>query len=284
MSFKNPTWLDLLKHFCLATLALVLIILFVFYIYLPISTNHGESMTVPDLEGIQLADLSEFLEERDLRYEVESDSGYSAKYPPLAVLKQFPLANAKVKEGRKIYITLNSQAPPEVKMPRLIQQSLKNAQLELRSMGLALGEIIYKPDYAMNSILEQSFKGKPIAEGTLIPKGSKVDFVVGDGLGDQTFQMLDLTSLDLEEAVFVMRGYGLKLGDVFYEKEGQKIIIKNNYSGEEEEEVVEVSSGLIFKHSPGSSRKAKIGQSVDLWIVELDTLSRSDRPVLSSED
>ena len=284
MSFKNPSWFDLLKHISLAVLSFVLIVLFVFYVYLPVTTNHGESMTVPDLEGIQLSELGEFLEERDLRYEVEPDSGYSAKYPPLAVLKQFPLANAKVKEGRKVYITLNAKAPPVVKMPKLIQRSLKNAQLELRSMGLALGEITYKPDFAINSILGQYYQGKPIAEGMSIPKGSKVDFEVGDGLGNQTIQMLDLTSLDLEEAIFVMRGYGLKLGDVFYEKEGQKSVVKSNSDGDEESELVDVSPGQIFKHSPSARRKAKIGQTIDLWLVEMDSLKEEVRPVLSAED
>lgn len=65
-----------------------------FYIYLPSITNHGESITVPNLEGMQTEQLEEFLTKHDLRYTVD-DSAYSEKYPPLSVLRQFPRAGAK---------------------------------------------------------------------------------------------------------------------------------------------------------------------------------------------
>lgn len=280
MSKSEPSKKDLLIHIGLAGVASVVILLFVFYVYLPFTTNHGESMTVPNLEGILLDDLGEYLEERDLRYEVEPDSGYSPKFPPLAVLKQFPLPNAKVKEGRKIYITLNASQPPVVKMPSLIQRSLKNAQLELRSLGLQLGEIRYKPDFALNTILAQYFDGKQIKVGDEIPKGSKIDFEVGDGLGNQTFQMMNLTDMVLDEAVFVMRGYGLKLGDVFYEKEGS---ISNETEGADGEIVIEKKEarpGRVFRHSPNSKKTARIGQEIDLWIVEVDSMAVEEVPTL----
>lgn len=280
MSKAEASKKDLLIHIGLAGLASIAILLFVFYIYLPFTTNHGESMTVPNLEGIHLDDLEEFLEERDLRYEVEPDSGYSAKFPPLAVLKQFPLANAKVKEGRKIYITLNASKPPVVKMPSLIQRSLKNAQLELRSLGLQLGDISYKPDFALNTILAQYYQGRKLKEGDEIPKGSKVDFEVGDGLGNQTFQMMNLTDMALDEAVFVMRGYGLKLGDVFYEKEGKIINEKEDSNGDLVIESVEAAPGKVFKHSPSAKKVARIGEEIDLWIVEIDSADVEKTPSL----
>ncbi|SMD32022.1 PASTA domain, binds beta-lactams [Reichenbachiella faecimaris] len=280
MSKSEPSKKDLLIHIGLAGIASVVILLFVFYVYLPFTTNHGESMTVPNLEGILLEDLDEFLEERDLRFEVEPDSGYSPKFPPLAVLKQFPLANAKVKEGRKIYITLNASQPPVVKMPSLIQRSLKNAQLELRSLGLLLGEIRYRPDFALNTILGQYYNGKKIKVGDEIPKGSKIDFEVGDGLGNQTFQMLNLTDMVLDEAVFVMRGYGLKLGDVFYEEEGKIVKEKDGTDGEVLIERIEARPGRVFKHSPNAKNTVKIGQEIDLWIVEVDSTAVEEVPTL----
>lgn len=280
MSKSEPGKKDLLIHIGLAGLATIGIILFVFYVYLPISTNHGESMTVPNLEGILLDDLGEFLEERDLRYEVEPDSGYSPKFPPLAVLKQFPLSGAKVKEGRKIYITLNATSPPVVKMIDLKGRSLKNAQLELRSLGLQLGDITYKPDFALNGILAQFYEGKPVSVGQEVPKGSKIDFEVGDGLGNQTFQMMDLTEMALDEAIFVMRGNGLKLGDVFYEETGKKAVEVETIGGETTIEYREVRPGQVFRHSPKAERRVRIGQAIDLWLVEVDSTQVQDVPTL----
>ena len=270
---KETTWIDLVKHIAFALLTVLVVVLGTFYVIFPIVTNHGESMTVPNLEGISLEDLEEFLDDRDLRFEVETDSGYSSKYPPLAVLKQFPLAGSKVKENRKIYVTLNATDPPKVKLPSLKGRSLKNAQLELRSLGLELGEITYKPDFALNTVLGQFYKGTKMQEGQEIPKGTKVDFEVGDGLGTQTFQMLDLKELDLEEAEFVLRGYGLSLGDVFYKDKGTVLVEEEDDEGEKKWVEKEVGPGKIFKQSPRAKNRTKIGTSVDLWVVEIDSTS-----------
>ncbi|MGL1886851.1 MAG: PASTA domain-containing protein [Reichenbachiella sp.] len=273
---------DLLKHFAAATVMIIVVVYGVFNYYFPMITNHGESLTVPNLEGVMLDDLDDFLEDRDLRYQVEPDSGYSAKHPALAVLKQFPLPNSKVKENRKIYVTLNAKNPPVVKMANLKGRSLKNAQLELRSLGLALGEIRYEPDYALNTILNQYHKGKIIQSGETIPKGSKVDFEVGDGLGNQTFQMLELKNLDLEEAIFVLRGNGLKVGEIFYKSEGLYTTEKRNSEGEFETKTINVEPGKVYKQNPESSKTARIGQSIDLWMVEIDS-SQIVAPTLDLE-
>lgn len=279
------TLLQFLKHLALAILSAIILILGTFYVILPVMTNHGESMTVPNLEGILLEDLEEFLSERDLRYEVEKDSGYSPDFPPLAVLQQFPLPNDKVKENRKIYVTLNANQPPVVKIPSLIGRSLKNAQLELRSLGLALGDITYKPDFALNTVLAQYFQGKQIKEGMEIPKGSKIDFEVGDGLGNQTIAMLDLRELGLEEAEFVLRGYGLNLGEVYYKSEGYIETEVKNEMGENVIERREVMQGKIYKQVPRANNSIKIGQSVDLWLVEIDTTASSaEIPILGVID
>ena len=69
------------------------IIFFIFYLYFPIITNHGDTITVPNLMGMKLEDLDEFLSDRDLRYEVLDDSSYSSEYPPFTVLQQNPSEN-----------------------------------------------------------------------------------------------------------------------------------------------------------------------------------------------
>ena len=99
---KVNTWKGLVVHIALM-IAIGCVLLFgFFYLYLPMSTNHGETITVPDVKGIALKDLDSFLGDRDLRYEVTVDSGFSSTQEPLTVLKQFPLPNSKVKENRKI--------------------------------------------------------------------------------------------------------------------------------------------------------------------------------------
>lgn len=259
------------------------LILFFFYVYLPVTTNHGESITVPDLEGISHDDLDEFLLERNLRYEILTDSGFSTKFPALAVLKQFPLANSKVKENRKIYLTLNSTRPPSVKMPNLVDGSVKNAQLVLRSKDLFLGKIRYVPDLAANAVIEQKLNGKNIEENELIPKGSKIDLVVGDGLGRQDFEAPDLLGLNFEDAEFAIIASGLKVGNIRYADEGYSSELEISPEGDSTYRNIQHPPGAVFRQRPRAEDKIRIGQSVDLWIVnevEIDSLSNEQRASL----
>jgi len=245
-----------------------LTILFFFYIYLPTSTNHGETLTVPNLEGIPFENIDEFLTKRNLRYEVTEDSNFSSKYPPLTILQQDPAPNSKVKENRKIYITLNMSKPPSTRMPCLIDGSIKNAQAVLKSNGLRLGEIKYKPALGFNSILAQSYGGEEYSdcddmEGIEIPKGAKINLVAANGLGRDIFPVPDLIGLSLEEAEFVLIGSGLKLGRVVYQESSE---IVNLYDSAQAV-VQKLPPGSIIKQKPDSERNARIGEFIHLWVA-----------------
>ena len=244
-----------------------LIIFFLFYIYFPIKTNHGDTITVPNLIGMELKDIDEFLSDRDLRYEILDDSSYSSEYPPFSILQQNPSENEKVKENRKIYLTLNSSIPPKIKMPKIINGSVKNAQLILKSYDLKLGEITYVPDMARNAVLKMFIEGDSVSENDLVLKGSIVDLEVGNGLGNQIFDTPDLINLDLEEARFTIIGSGLRLGNIIYQDSGY---YNNKILDEEGNEIFEkvwVNPGKVFRQSPIKSTKVKIGRRINLWIV-----------------
>ncbi len=272
--------LKLSKHLGIMVGIGIVLILFFFYVYLPTATNHGESITVPNLEGVNLVDLDDFLVKRNLRYEVLADSGFSTKYPPNAVLKQFPLPHSKVKENRKVYITLNSSEPPTVRMPNLVDGSVKNAQLVLKSKDLFLGSIRYVPDLAANAVIEQRLNGKKIAMDEMVPKGSKIDLIVGDGLGRQDFEAPDLIGLKYDEADFVVISSGLKIGNVRFEKEGWGSEEEITEEGDTIYHRIQYPPGAIFRQRPRAENKIRIGQSVDLWVVEPveeDTLVNEQR-------
>lgn len=262
--FKAKTIKDLFLHLgIILTLTFTLIFTF-FYVYLPATTNHEETITVPELEGIHLSEIDEFLTKRNLRYEVTRDSGYSDKYPPKSILKQYPEPGDKVKENRKIYLTLNAENPPEVKMPKLIDGSVKNAQMVLESYNLRLGEIKYVPDLAQNAVLEQWYNGNEIEPGTRIPKGSKINLVVGDGLGNQQLTVPDLEGMEFESAEFVIIGSGLKIGSVI-QSNGT-----NEEIGSDSLETIESSPTkmVVTRQNPEPGGKIRIGEVVDLWLEE----------------
>ena len=256
LKLKFNSWLDVLKHLGIAVGLGVIITLTFFYINLPIITNHGESITVPDLEGISVDELQEFLVERDLRYEVV-DSVYSSDYPPLTVTRQFPKPGSKVKEKRKIFISLNSVDPPTTRMPDLLDKTLKNAELILKSYELVPGKILLEPDPFRN-VLDQLYQGESIEPNTPLPKGSIIDIVRGDGHGKRFFEMPDLRGLPLNEAKVIIRGNNLETGLVF------------------NEDSLEIMVPVIIRQSPRQGLTVRVGRTIDLWIGDISELDPLD--------
>jgi beta-lactam-binding protein with PASTA domain len=114
--FPNGTLGAMLTHLGIVFGSLLLLAISYFYIYLPNSTNHGETVTVPDLKGVKIEKLDSLLTQHKLRYEL-NDSAYSDDFPPLTIVRQFPKEGSLVKENRKIYISITRISPPTVPIP-----------------------------------------------------------------------------------------------------------------------------------------------------------------------
>ncbi|MCK5705129.1 MAG: PASTA domain-containing protein [Cyclobacteriaceae bacterium] len=268
---KERSWKTFLIHLGFIGFVVLTLILIFFFIYLPSTTRHGETVTVPNLEGMSLLEMDNFLKKRHLNYEV-SDSNYVEKYPALTILKQYPTHGSHVKEKRKIYLTVNQKQPNTIKMPNLIDGSLKNAELVLKSYGLKRGDIKYKPDLASNAVLEQLFEGKPIETGAKIRKGSKIDLVVGDGLGRRVFSVPRFIGLPIDEADFSIKGSGLNTGSVIIKViDEEKMIELVELAKELEIDTVTIiQSAYVFQQRPEIGADIRLGQQVDLWVVSLD--------------
>ena len=266
-SFKEHNARGLLLNLGLIIIIGLILLFSFFYMFLPAITNKGETLTVPNLEGMHYDQLDEFLKKRGLNYEVQ-DSAYSSVYEPLTVLKQYPEAGELVKEGRKIYIIVKSREPEKVRMPNLIDGSLKNAELILKSYGLKRGEITYKPDLAPNAILEQWFDGKKIEAQTLIAKGSEIDLVVGDGFGNRQFALGNFVGRSLEDVEFAINGQGLNVGSVIIQIVDADFYLDLNIL--DVDSLLVTESEIVVKQNPEYGTTVRLGDIVDLWVGVLN--------------
>ena len=131
---------------------------------LKVYTKHGQEIEVPDLKDLRQDQLQAILEERGLSFLVV-DSTYIPGKQPALVYEQDPVAGSKVKEGRTIYVSITSANTPKVKLPDLIDLSLRKATIDLRNLGLEVGELIMRPDIANNVVLEMNLAGKNVMPG-----------------------------------------------------------------------------------------------------------------------
>jgi len=189
---------------------LVMIVIFGLNIY----TRHGTGIPVPQLKGMQIEKAMALLKDQGFEYKI--DSVYLDQTPG-AVVEQDPDAGTNVKENRTIYLTVVTRLAPPISMPDLEPYTYREAAATLSNFGLKVGDTIYKADIARDRVLEMRFGGQPIKAGAKIPKGSRIDLVLGNGEGASEVAIPDLVNKDFDEAKFVIRNSGLTLGTVTYQ-------------------------------------------------------------------
>jgi beta-lactam-binding protein with PASTA domain len=204
----RPLWVNFLAGFLVMVLCL-----FLLYLLLGPLTRHGKSRTVPNVIGKTYEDAKKILRTNGFAIEVQ-DSVYVDTARRGSVLRQIPEGDAVVKISRTVYLTVNRYVPPKVEMPNLIGFSYRNAELQLKNMGLRVGDTTFKPDFAKHSVLEQWHKGSPVAAGAKIQQGSVIDLVLSDGVGNTEFAVPDLIGKTFGEAKAMLESNGLSFAVV----------------------------------------------------------------------
>jgi beta-lactam-binding protein with PASTA domain len=155
--------------------------LFLFMYWISFTTNHGQEITVPDLSKLTLEQAEDKLDELDLDYELLDTVDYNSAFPKLSIVQQDPLAGAKVKENRVIYVKINASGYSKVRLPDLVQKTYRQAVPTLTALGLEVGDTTYVPNLAKDMVLEMKMNGSPVRPGQQVMKMTKIDLVLGDG-------------------------------------------------------------------------------------------------------
>jgi len=161
--------------------AIVGVLGYLFMHWLTFTTDHGEEIAVPDLSRLSELQVEEKLDDLNLEYVLLDSVDFRKGYPKHSVVEQDPVAGSKVKEGRKIYIKINSSGFTTVRIPNLVEKTYRQAVPTLKSLGLEEGTITYKPYLGKDMVLEMRFNGKKLNPGDKVFKSSKIDLVLGDG-------------------------------------------------------------------------------------------------------
>ena len=241
-----------LKHL-LALIGTVLLILFVTYQWLDAFTNHGETISVPDLRGMKVSEIESFLAGKQLEVKISDSSVFIVDKQPGTVIDQDPAPNDKVKEGRTVYITVTRTVPPQIKFPDLIDVSHRQAEAILASYGLKVGQLVYKPDLAKDAVLGALLNGAELKPGAEVTKGVTVDLVLGDGIGSTDVIVPRLIGLTLDEAMFVLQGSNIKPGAVVYDVS-----------------VRDTNAARVYEQrpAPGDSVFVRQGEAIDLFLTQ----------------
>ena len=150
-------------------------------LFLRLNTRHGDFVVVPDLIGKNIQEFESQLNELDLLYIISDSGNYNPRFKINSVIDQLPKANSKVKQGRKIYLTLNASDFEMVEIPKITGITVRQARKTIESLGFVFGEIEYVDDIARDEVISISNEGRELTEGDFLKKTSIIDFKLGNG-------------------------------------------------------------------------------------------------------
>lgn len=172
------------KYFWVNIIGMVVVVcvaLFITLKGLDIYTRHGEAVVVPDIKGMQVEEAEMYLRNHGLTCLV-SDSSYVKNKPAGSVLELTPAAGQKVKEGRTIYLTINTLDVPLRAVPDVADNSsVRQAQAKILASGFKLAEnqvVSGEKDW----VYGVKYKGRPLHTGEKIPAGATLTLMVGNGM------------------------------------------------------------------------------------------------------
>lgn len=169
------------KHLGIAVLISGIILIIVFQ-WLKITTNHNEFIEVPNLKKLELSIVKQKLGNMNLRYEVLDSATFNPYFKPLSIIEHVPKAGKKVKDNRKIYLTINPSDFREIEIPKgLTGKTLRQVRPNLVALGFEIGEITEEANMAKDVVLKMIHQGEEIKAGDKIKRKSTIDLVVGDG-------------------------------------------------------------------------------------------------------
>jgi len=220
-------------------------------------TNHGESVQVDNFTGMHISDAKRQGRDKDFKFEV-LDSVWKEGKPSGIILNQTPKPLARVKEGRKIYVTVTGE-PESYRLPeiKLSSYEFDRYAKKIGNFGVKsrVKERVYDRKQAEGSILYFYHQGKKVTEGEVksgyyVMPGDVLEFVVTEQLSNE-LQTPDLVCMNYSAAEFLVSSSNLIIGSV-----------------NEEDAISSQSTAYVTRQDPPAGQPIQMGGQITLWLSQ----------------
>jgi len=222
-------------------------------------THHGESVQVDDFMGMHISDAKKKGRDKDFRFEV-MDSVWREGMPSGIITLQNPKPLSRVKEGRKIYVTVTGKPQPEL-LPKFSDSSYDferyKSKLEKRGLKVKEKERVFDARQAENTILYFYHGGKKVTEGQVrsgyyVMPGDLLEFVVTERRSNLA-EIPDLVCMSFSAAEFLVSTSNLNIGQV-----------------NEDETVTDPGSAYVYRQEPAwaAGQTIQMGGQITVWITQ----------------
>ncbi|MBK6292459.1 MAG: PASTA domain-containing protein [Ignavibacteria bacterium] len=209
---------------------------------LPWIVSMTDTISVPGVVGKSVSTASQELANAGLVV-MEPREQYSASIAKGTVMSQLPYANATVKEGRRIYLTI-SKGIETIRVPSLYGLTVRDARLSLMRIGLQLGDVTYETS---DAIAVDRIAAQGVPAGAEIPSDGIISVVVSRG--STGVRIPSLVGLSLEEAQGILLDAGLIVGTLSYKESGA------------------FDSGVVLSNDPPADSSVAVGTPVQITVA-----------------
>lgn len=251
--FHWKVWVNLL-----VAVGLLVGLVWLTFRWLEKHTEHGQEIPVPNVVNMSLKDAIKEFNNQGLSYEVDSFK-YNPKYRPLQVLDVFPKPGAKVKGARNIILKVNPSTWAKVQVPDVLDIYKGLAFRQLEQVGLKVGDTIFEHNIQKDAVIRMKHNGSSLKPGTLLPRFSTVDIVIGSG-PMRDISVPNLIGMTVANAKKIIEGNLFELGLVDYE------------DGEDEE-------AIVYFQDPRVGDYRDQGMQIDLWASHKSLAELEDKVV-----
>ncbi len=257
--FFNNTYLGLAVKNVFIAIVIIVVLVIGSLTFIHFYTQHGNIRTVPKIKGKSIDEGIALLQKSDLKVEI-IDSLYLKERQLGEIIEQNPAPSTIVKPGRCVYLIVNRSTVKKVKVPNVIDMSLRQAKAYLKSLGFEIERVDYGKSAYRNLIIGLKYNNKTLEPETKIPNASKIVLVAGNGLNNEKDGFPYVVGLDYHTATLIIHSSDYTLGDVHFDT--PPVGGKHKYT--------------VYKQHPEVSDTIQRGKPIDLWLTKATELSDSE--------
>lgn len=223
-------------------------------------THHGQTLVMPDYTGQYAAEAARDARAKSFQIKIV-DSVFLVGKEGGIIVDQHPKAESKVKQKRKIYVTVTKEAADKIplgRLPVLYGKSYDRKQKELKQ-GFEINTKIVGRKYdagAPDHILEVIYKGETVVssdvrkDDVLIEKGATLEMILSKESGG-SLSMPNLICRSYDEAVFQIQTLNLVIGDQ-----------------EEDGTITNLDAAFIYNQDPAPESRIYTGDTITIYLTQ----------------
>ncbi|WP_185860624.1 PASTA domain-containing protein [Blattabacterium cuenoti] len=223
--------------------------------WVDVYTKHGSYVVVPNLRGFPLSKSISILKKIGLKYDIDT-SHYDPNFKINQIISFSPEAGDHVKEGRHIYIQVNSKSSQSV-LPNIINKDKQMVIKLLHANHISVKEIRYINNMKKNIVLKVLYGKKSIPFGYRFPPNPDgITLIIGKGYEKNNFEVPNVIGMSLYSAIYTLKSQLFHVINFYYDH-----AIQNH-----EKNVI------VYRQKPDPGTIYDKNKSIELWLSSKNLL------------